>query len=70
MPTPDFKEGSIAGNGKVEDGNLKLELSVVRFRSSFLYLGVASLLQVSLPFSTIMLASLLLSCEREFIVRR
>lgn len=52
LPTPDFKEGSIARSCKVQYGNLKPELYIVRSGSSFLYLGMVSLLQVPLSFAT------------------
>lgn len=68
LPTPDFKEGSIARSCKVQYGNLKPELYIVRSGSSFLYLGMVSLLQVPYLLPLNMLACPLLSCEREFIV--
>ena len=50
-------EGSVAGSGKVEGGSLNQDACGGRRGSSLLHLGVVSLVQVLLIFSTLMLAS-------------
>ena len=49
-------EGSVTGSGKVEGGSLNQDICGGRRGSSLLHLGVVSLLQVLLPFSTVRLA--------------
>ena len=50
-------EGSVTGSGKVEGGCLNQDVCGGRRGSSLLHLGVVSLVQVLLLFSTVMLAS-------------